>query len=84
MGNVTGKALPYTPGSLLEGLRYKSIWNVYDGHTTGDPNAKVLVWRFEKKNAPTHGISMASNALKRLKSLRHPYVLKLIVSCGSI
>ena len=91
MGNASGKQLPYKVGAPVEGLRYasSSIWTLSEGTPTAEPStiqapgqalhSNVLIFRLEKKGAAASDIALAQNTLKRLKMLRHPYVLRLLV-----
>lgn len=97
MGNAAGRALPYKVGAPVDGLRYaaSSVWAVTEGTPTSEPTAaqapgqalhtNVLIFRLEKKGAAAGDVALAQNALKRMKMLRHPYVLRWLVRrCGSV
>ena len=82
MGNASGKALPFTPQNRVDSFRHASVWQVYDGVSTSDANSRVLIFRHDKRsNPPPRPIdtACAQNALKRLRMMRHPHVLKFIV-----
>lgn len=82
MGNASGKALPFTPQNRVDGFRHPSVWQVYDGVSTADAHARVLIFRHDKKSSPPPrpiDTLCAQNSLKRLRMMRHPHVLKFIV-----
>ena len=76
MGNSSAK-LPYTPSSRkITSFRHPaSIWTIYEG-----TDGATLIFRHEKKGAKPLDTVCAQNALKRLRTMRHPYILKLLVS----
>ena len=89
MGNASGRALPYKVGAPVAGLRHASIWVVTEGTPTVESatqqpgqslSSGVLIFRLEKKGAAPGDLALAQNALKRMKMLRHPYVLRWLVS----
>jgi hypothetical protein len=75
MGNSATK-LPYQPSSrkVTGFAHYAGIWQIY----VGDDGA-TLIFRHDKKGARAVDTACAQNALKRMRSLRHPYILKLLV-----
>ena len=75
MGNSATK-LPYNPGTKrVTGYKhYDGIWQVFVGD-----DGQTLIFRHDKKGAKPQDTACAQNALKRLRSLRHPYILKLLV-----
>ena len=75
MGNSATK-LPYNPSSrkVTGFAHYAGIWQIY----VGDDGA-TLIFRHDKKGARAVDTACAQNALKRMRSLRHPYILKLLV-----
>lgn len=76
MGNSAVKSLPYTAGEAVQSSG--GVFNVYEGVSTSDASAKALVWKFDKK-VQSGRLTLAQNALKRLRMMRHPYVLKFLV-----
>ena len=82
MGNTAGKALPYTPTKeKVTGFRYNQVFEVLEGISTADPSTRVLIFRHDKKSSLSRPVDTlcAQNALKRLRMMRHPHVLKFIV-----
>jgi hypothetical protein len=93
MGNAAGRSLPYTPGLPIPGLRNApGAWSaVLEGTpSSAQPDAasavpgqvyhaRVNIFKFDKKapRRPTD-LALVQNALKRLKSLRHPYILRYV------
>lgn len=86
MGNTGGKALPYTPGDRIPTRFSTSGWQIFDGHSSSDKSSRVTIFKFDKLDPATRAparpqhVTLASNSLKRLKTLRHPHVLKLLDS----
>jgi hypothetical protein len=92
MGNAGGKALPFTPGLPVSGTgRLPGAWtSVLDGTpTNAQPDgtaapgqvyhARVNIFKLDKKSpVRTADLALAQNALKRIKMMRHPYVLRYI------
>ena len=79
MGNSATK-LPYQPSTrkVTGFAHYAGIWQIF----VGDDGA-TLIFRHDKKGARAVDTACAQNALKRMRSLRHPYILKLLVrACG--
>ncbi len=88
MGNAAAKGLPFVQGPAVAGYRFRSSLTVFDGTGTGQsatPTSaavdRVLLFRFDKRSpaARPGDLDLAQNALKRLRMLRHPSVLKYIV-----
>jgi hypothetical protein len=97
MGNAAGKSLPFTQGAPVGGLRVRSPWSVFEGASTGGAggggggagaggaaasDGKVLLFRYDKRTGSPRDADMVANALRRLRSLRHPSILKFLVSGG--
>lgn len=80
MGNSSTK-LPYTPSSKkITSFRHPAnIWTIYEG-----TDGATLIFRHEKKGAKPLDTVCAQNALKRLRTMRHPYILKLLVSALAV
>jgi hypothetical protein len=93
MGNSAAKGLPYTAGAAVPGLRHASVWHtVCEGSGVSDPAQRVVLFRHDKRAAGAGGgaggamsrdTDLAVNALKRLRMLRHPYILKFVVRGGA-
>ena len=75
MGNSATK-LPYQPSTRKVGgfAHYAGIWQIFVGD-----DGSTLIFRHDKKGARPMDTLCAQNALKRMRSLRHPYILKLLV-----
>jgi hypothetical protein len=77
MGNAGGKALPFTPSSKRadEKLNFVStIWTIWES-----TDGVALIFRHDKKGARSQDTACAQNSLKRLRAMRHPFVLKFLV-----
>ena len=93
MGNAAGRALPYTAGAPVTGFLQGpgvGVWTaVFDGAPSSPAasdaqsapgqvhHAKVAIFRFDKRARPGD-LPLAQNAMRRLKMLRHPYVLRFV------
>ena len=94
MGNAAGRALPFKAGAPIAGFKNSCApWTCVEGTPTGDPSSSpalpgqtlfstVTIFKAEKKGLAPHDLAMAQNALKRLKMLKHPCILRVIVSEG--
>ena len=94
MGNASGRALPFKPGAPITGFKFgSSPWAVLEGTPTADPSSgpplpghtlfsTVTIFKADKKGIAAYDLTMAQNALKRLKMLKHPNILRIIVSAG--
>ena len=74
--------MPYTPKERHEGFKYSQVFQVYDGVSATDPSLRVLIFQHDKKSNPPprpYDTLCAQNALKRLRMMRHPHVLKFVV-----
>ncbi len=98
MGNAAAKGLPFAQGAAVGGYRFRSPFAVFEGAGTGQSAGpptgapatsaavdRVLLFRFDKRSPSVRpgDLELAQNALRRLRMLRHPYVLKYIVSMKS-
>lgn len=91
MGNAAGRALPYTAGAPVAGFipgPGVGVWSaVVEGTPSSAPapdappgqtyHSKVTIFRFDKRVRPAD-LPLAQNALRRLKMLRHPYILRFV------
>ncbi|CCA73691.1 hypothetical protein PIIN_07644 [Serendipita indica DSM 11827] len=73
----SGISLPYSLGEKVHDYDGKSIWTLYDA-TKKDDSSPVSVFHFDASgNRRTH-LPFARNALKKLRTTRHPDILKFI------
>eukprot|EP00112_Aurelia_sp_Birch-Aquarium-sp1_P017328 Seg4000.2 transcript_id=Seg4000.2/GoldUCD/mRNA.D3Y31 product="N-terminal kinase-like protein" protein_id=Seg4000.2/GoldUCD/D3Y31 len=77
-----GRDFNFEIGDLMKGCDGKSIWTVHFGKnkTNGSP---VTVFSIDAKIAPPDEFQVAKSACKRLRSIRHPNVLRFIDSYES-
>ncbi|KAJ2845546.1 Nuclear aminoacylation-dependent tRNA export pathway component, partial [Coemansia brasiliensis] len=79
VGGLGGSGVPdfhFTLGEKLEGLSGKTLWQVYLAQSTnGKQEATVFV--FDKGRGASH-TAAAQNALKRMRTLRHPNILRYL------
>ena len=60
--------------------RVDFVWTIYDGFAKGDSKNAVSVFVLDKKKASSIEISRAQNEVLRLKTVRHPKILKFLDS----
>ncbi|KAG9027920.1 hypothetical protein FS842_004829, partial [Serendipita sp. 407] len=73
----SGITLPYSLGSKVTEYDGKSIWNLYDA-TKKDDSSVVSVFHFDASASNRHLVPFAKNALKKLRTTRHPDILKFL------
>ncbi|EIN12027.1 ARM repeat-containing protein [Punctularia strigosozonata HHB-11173 SS5] len=71
----SGLNLPFTLGQRINAYDNKSIWNLYDA-VKRDDSSPASVFEFDgtKRNL----LPLAKNALRKLRTVRHPDVLKFL------
>ena len=91
MGNSATKSLPYTIGDKVAGVEHSPIFDVRKGKDN-ETKQDVLIFRHERKIIPNSNNNvnanankspeaiLAANGMKRLRAMRHPYILKYLVS----
>ncbi|KIO18829.1 hypothetical protein M407DRAFT_31509 [Tulasnella calospora MUT 4182] len=74
----SGLTLPFSLGDKVSSFEGKTIWTLHDA-TKRDDGSQVSVFVFDA-NAPgkRNVLPLAKNALKKLRTTRHPDVLKFI------
>ncbi|KAG9049550.1 hypothetical protein FS837_009888, partial [Tulasnella sp. UAMH 9824] len=74
----SGLTLPFSLGEKVSSFEGKTIWSLHDA-TKRDDGSQVSVFVFDA-NAPgkRNVLPLAKNALKKLRTTRHPDVLKFI------
>lgn len=74
---LQGSKLPFTIGEAIEGEGgAHGIWRMHKGQSAEDPNIAVSVFHFSKKNSNEASIEAARNSLRKLKTMRHPYLVE--------
>ncbi|CAG5106864.1 Similar to scyl1: N-terminal kinase-like protein (Xenopus tropicalis) [Cotesia congregata] len=75
------KDFPYEIGEVVDGFDGKSIWTLYRAKKKGTSNGDdVSVFVYDIKAGGEVQLEIARNAVKRLKTLRHPSVLTYVDS----
>ncbi|XP_034941387.1 N-terminal kinase-like protein [Chelonus insularis] len=74
------KDFPYEIGEIVDGLDGKSIWTLYRAKKKGSSGDDVSVFVFDIKAGGEVQLEIARNAVKRLKTLRHPSILTYVDS----
>ncbi|KAF9653221.1 ARM repeat-containing protein [Thelephora ganbajun] len=75
----SGLNLPFSLGAKNNAFEGKTIWSLYDA-TKRDDGSPVSVFEFDAASNPhkKKHLPLANNALKKLRTIRHPDVLKFV------
>ncbi|TCD64866.1 hypothetical protein EIP91_003532 [Steccherinum ochraceum] len=74
----SGLTLPFSLGQKVTSYENKSIWTLYDA-TKRDDGSLVSVFEFDSSQAKNRNcMPIAKNALRKLRTIRHPDVLKFL------
>ncbi|PIL34056.1 hypothetical protein GSI_03765 [Ganoderma sinense ZZ0214-1] len=74
----SGLNLPFSLGPKVASFENRTIWSLYDG-TKKDDGSPVSVFEFEANTpAKKNLLPLGKNALRKLRTIRHPDVLKLM------
>lgn len=74
----SGLTLPFSLGARVTSFDNHSIWNLYDG-TKRDDGSPVSVFEFDAGSPGKRNVlGLAKNALRKLRTIRHPDVLKFM------
>ncbi|KAI1791247.1 armadillo-type protein [Ganoderma leucocontextum] len=74
----SGLNLPFSLGPKVASFENRTIWSLYDG-TKKDDGSPVSLFEFEANTpAKKNLLPLAKNALRKLRTIRHPDVLKLM------
>jgi len=76
MGVAASRDFPYEFGETIESYEGKTLWKLSRGVKKAD-RAPVSILTFDAKKNPTKG-AVASNFLKRSRTIRYPYLLPFI------
>lgn len=76
----SAKDFPYEIGEQVRGLETKSIWNLYKGKRKTEPKNEVSIFVYDVKGGSDTKLEIAKNAVKKLKTLRHPSILQFLDS----
>ncbi|XP_063977933.1 N-terminal kinase-like protein isoform X1 [Diachasmimorpha longicaudata] len=75
------KDFPYEIGEVVDGLDGKSIWTLYRAKKKGTSGGEdVSVFVYDIKSGEESQLEITRNAVKRLKTLRHPSILTYVDS----
>ena len=78
---ASGAGLPFETGAEFTSFAGKSPWRMYAGKKDGPDGQKmdVSIFMYDlKKSQGERELSLVRNALKRLRTIKHPYLLKCI------
>ncbi|KAH9940496.1 uncharacterized protein BXZ73DRAFT_42907 [Epithele typhae] len=74
----SGLNLPFSLGPKVVSFEGRTIWSLYDG-TKRDDSSLVSIFEFEANTpAKKNLLPLAKNALRKLRTVRHPDVLKFM------
>ncbi|TBU30194.1 armadillo-type protein [Dichomitus squalens] len=74
----SGLNLPFSLGPKVASFENRTVWSLYDG-TKRDDSSPVSVFEFEANTpAKKNLLPLAKNALRKLRTIRHPDVLKFM------
>jgi len=81
-GQGPGRDFNYEVGDVIQGCDGKSVWTIHSGKSKANGNP-VTVFICDAKIAPPDEFQVAKNACKRLRTIRHPNMLRYIDSYES-
>ncbi|KAI0674764.1 ARM repeat-containing protein [Trametes maxima] len=74
----SGLTLPFSLGHKVTSFENRTLWSLYDA-TKRDDSSPVSVFEFEANTpAKKNLLPLAKNALRKLRTVRHPDVLKFM------
>jgi len=80
MGN-TGSGLDFTPNDeITDSLLNPQLqpWKIFHGQSKKE-SAPVSIFSVDKKQATGSQTALAQNCVKKIKTLKHPFVLRVLV-----
>ncbi|KAJ2414819.1 Nuclear aminoacylation-dependent tRNA export pathway component [Coemansia sp. RSA 2530] len=80
VGSIGGSGIPdfhYTIGDKIEAFAGKSIWDVHHSTRTNDAKQEATVFVLAKARGSSY-TAVAQNTLKRMRTLRHPGILRYL------
>ena len=80
MGNANS-GLDFTPNDDITGSflnAHLQPWKVFNGVAKKDASP-VAIFSVDKKQATASHVSLAQNCVKKIKTLKHPFVLRVLV-----
>ncbi|KAJ2490824.1 Nuclear aminoacylation-dependent tRNA export pathway component [Coemansia sp. RSA 2050] len=80
VGSIGGSGIPdfhYTIGDKIEAFAGKSIWDAYHSTRTNDAKQEATVFVLVKARGSSY-TAVAQNTLKRMRTLRHPGILRYL------
>eukprot|EP00965_Chrysotila_dentata_P241152 6204121-Pleurochrysis_carterae.AAC.1 len=72
---VSGVERPFDLGAELTSFAGKSPWRLYEGKRNSE---RVSVFIFESKKGSDQQTALVRNAVRRLRTIKHPYLLKCL------
>ncbi|KAI0829897.1 ARM repeat-containing protein [Trametes gibbosa] len=74
----SGLTLPFSLGNKVTSFENRTIWSLYDG-TKREDSSPVSIFEFEANTpAKKNLLPLAKNAVRKLRTVRHPDVLKFM------
>lgn len=77
LGKSGGPLSNYNIVEEIDSYRGQSIWTLHRGTRRSD-SLPVSIFSFDQTHASRDQIAMAQNAIKRLRTIRYPYILKFL------
>ncbi|KAJ2750439.1 Nuclear aminoacylation-dependent tRNA export pathway component [Coemansia pectinata] len=80
VGSIGGSGIPdfhYTIGDKIEAFAGKGIWDVHHSTRTNDAKQEATVFVLAKARGSSY-TAVAQNTLKRMRTLRHPGILRYL------
>ena len=77
---VSGDGLPFETGAEVTSFAGKSVWRMHSGKKTNPEGNKedVTIFLCDVKGKSDRELTLARNAVKRLRTMKHPYLLKCL------
>ncbi|KAJ2231985.1 Nuclear aminoacylation-dependent tRNA export pathway component [Coemansia sp. RSA 485] len=79
VGGIGGSGIPdfhYTLGAVVEAYSGQSIWQLHHGQKSDNSKQEASIFVFDKTRGNSGFTTVAQNALKRMRTLRHPGILR--------
>ena len=74
---VSGDGLPFDTGAEITSYAGKSPWRMYHGKKEGFGDVSLFLYQLKDKQSDRE-LSQVRNSIKRLRTIKHPYLLKCI------
>ncbi|KAI9001680.1 armadillo-type protein [Gaertneriomyces semiglobifer] len=74
---LLGSAKSSLPFTIGDAVGYEGIWSIHDGTKKDEDKTPLTILLFDISKSRTGDLSLARNALKRARTLRHPSLLRV-------